>query len=351
MKRVLVVLLALVMGAGLVFAADQAPPKWTWWAEGDFILWDQDGQAYLGPSWDSDLNLGQYTTMGLTYAEKDFGFSFISEFDSDNIFGGVDPALNSNSLRNMSAWYSLFNGMLKVTAGKVRNGDYRPTSYIEGTSVVTRILNAEWGFLAQVMPVKNLSVGVAAKFVEGPAAQDYADMLGFGVSYAVDGIGTFYLNGRTMDSGTSPAMLENAFGGAVKLTAIKILPMVLSFQMNLYDVNDPQFNVLFSTQYVMGAMTAAVDAKFVYQTQFDYAIEALVKYSLNPTWVVGANLGYATISYFTYGSAGLFVLPWVQANIGSASSLRLGFVLDTEYSATESTGLLWNIPFRYIISF
>lgn len=342
MKRVLVVLLALVMGAGLVFAADQAPPKWTWWAEGDFILWDQDGQAYLAPSWDSDANLGQYTTMGLTYAEKDFGFSFTSEFDSDNWGTGW---------RNASAWYSLFNGMLKITAGKVRNGDYRPTSFVEGTSVVTRILNAEWGFLTQFMPMKNLSVGVGVEFVEGPAAQDYADFLGFGVSYAVDGIGTFYLNGRTHDSGVSPALLENAFGGAAKITAIKILPLYLSFQVNLYDVNDPQFNVLFSTQYVAGPITAALDAKIVYQTQLDYAVEALVKYALNPTWVVGANLGYATIGYFTYGSAGVFVYPWVQVNVGSASSLRLGFVLDTEYSDTETTGLLWNIPFRYVISF
>jgi len=348
MKRVLVVLLALVMGAGLVFAADQAPPKWGAYVEGWLNLWDQDGQAFLSPSWDGDLAVGQYTTLTFSYAEANVGFSFTSEFDSDNIFGGVDPAVNFNSLRNMSGWYSLFNGMLKVTAGKVRNGDYRPTSYVEGTSVVTRILNAEWGALFQVTPVKNLSVGVGVKFAEGPAAQDYADMLGFGVSYAVDGIGTFYLNGRTMDSGTSPAMLENAFGGAVKITAIKILPLYLSFQMSLYDVNDPLYAGLFSTQYVMGPMTSSVDAKFQYQTQFDYAVEANVNYKLNPTWTVGANLGYASIAFFTDGGPGLLLYPWVQANVGSASYLKLGFRLDTEF---DTEGLLWNIPLKYVISF
>ena len=38
MKRALVVLLALVMGAGLLFAADQAPAKWTFYGEANFVL-------------------------------------------------------------------------------------------------------------------------------------------------------------------------------------------------------------------------------------------------------------------------------------------------------------------------
>ena len=98
----------------------------------------------------------------------------------------ADSNVWPTAIRNISAWYKLFNGMLKVTAGKDRIGDYRATAYIEGGNAYTRFANAEWGFALQAYPIKGLSAGVFVKFPELATAADYADALSFGASYAMD---------------------------------------------------------------------------------------------------------------------------------------------------------------------
>ena len=188
MKRALVVLLALVMGAGLLFAADQAPAKWTWYFESNFILWDQDGQV--------GMEGGQYVNYGVTYAEDVFGFSALVESSSDNFIDGASTA----GWRNISGWYKLLDGMVKVTVGKDRIGDYRATTYEDGGGAYTRIANAEWGIALQAYPVKGASVGAFVKFPEADADQDYVNMLGFGASYTMDLL-TFNVLFRTINSG------------------------------------------------------------------------------------------------------------------------------------------------------
>jgi hypothetical protein len=346
MKRALVVLLALVMGAGLLFAADQAPPKWGYYMEGWANLYDQDGNAFLGPNWTTDAATGQYNNLSFSYAEPTMGLSFLVEFDSN--------AAWSNNIRNLSGWMQVLP-ILKVTAGRVRDGSYRPTSYVEGTSVVTRILNAEWGLLLQLMPVKGLSVGAAVKFPEVATPQDYVDNIGLGVSYDVANIGMFYLNWRSMDSGVSPALKENEFGAAAKISAIKALPLYLSFAMSLYDVNDPMIAVLFSTKYVMGDLSVLLDAKFQYQsgaaTEFQYGNELSVQYAMKP-YTLGLNVGYGNMAFATGANlGGLFVYPWASMAVGSASSLKLGFILDTDGDDAGADVLKWSIPLRYIFSF
>lgn len=343
MKRVLVVLLALVMGAGLLFAADQAPAKWTWYLESNFILWDQDG--FVG------MDGGQYTAYGVTYAETDFGFSATAEPSSNNFVSDVN-------WRNISGWYKLFNGMLKVTAGRDRIGDYRATTYEDGGNAYTRFANAEWGFALQAYPVKGLSAGVFVKFPEAQTAQDYANMLGFGASYAVEGLGTFNVAGRTMDSAiTSPVAdtLENEFGFGATITAIKGLPIALGYGLKLYTTSDPRHNVLLSTKYTLDAITLLFDANVTYWTananDLGYAVDLVAKYALNKTLTAGIQLEYGNQSYGDMTGGGFFVWPWVELAVGSAHTLKLGFVLDSDGDGTGSDVLLWNIPFFYSMSF
>jgi len=337
MKRVLVVLLALVMGAGLAVAADQAPPKWAAYVEGWAILYDETGDSFLSPSWAGDAAKGQFTDLTFSYAEAAMGFSFVSEFDSTG-WGA--------SLRNMSGWFQVLP-MLKLTAGKIRDGSYRPTSYVEGTSVVTRIANAEWGVLAQVMPVKALSLGAFVLFPEEVGdvypynTADYVDRLGFGASYAVDGIGTFYLNYRT---------INNQLGFSAKVTAMKALPMLFAYALNFSYPTSTHYG-LFSAQYAAGALTASLDVKVQYDTAFKYGDELSVAYKVAP-YTVGLNGGYGNMAFATGGvGPGLFVYPWVSVAVGSASSLKLGFILDTDGDGAGSDALAWSIPLRYVISF
>jgi hypothetical protein len=334
MKRVLVVLLALVMGAGLAFAADQAPAKWTAYVEGWLNFWDQDGNTSLGPSWAGDTATGQFTDLTLTYAEANVGFSFVDEFDS-NVW--------SANLRNMSGWFSLFNGMVKLTAGLDRVADYRPGTYIEGATAYSRIANAEWGLLTQVYPMKPLSLGVFVKFPQVATVQDYEHNLGFGASYALDGIGTFYWQYRS---------INNQMGVAAKISAIKVLPLFFAYGIG-FAYPDSTHTILFSTQYVMDALTVCLDAKVVLLgTAFDYNAVVKATYKLNDTWSVGANIGYGDIAYSTGGSlGGLFLYPWANIAVGSGSSLKLGFILDTDGDDTGADVLKWSIPLRYVISF
>jgi len=338
MKRALVVLLALVMGAGLLFAADQAPAKWTWYLEGNFLLWDQDGAV--------GMDGGQYTAYGVTYAETDFGFSALVEPYSDNFVDGASTA----GWRNISGWYKLFNNMLKVTVGKDRIGDYRATTYVEGGGAYTRIANAEWGFALQAYPVKGLSAGVFVKFPEAQTAQDYANMLGVGASYSMDLL-TFNVVFRTMDSGASPALKENELGVSAVINAVKGLPIMLGYGLSMYDVDAMKHNILFSTKYTMDALSLAVDANFVYQTAAAYAVELEAKYALNKSWTAGVELGYGNESYGDMTLGGFFVWPWLQLSVGSAHTLKLGFVLDTDGDGAGADTLLWNIPFFYSMSF
>jgi len=351
MKRVLVVMLALVMGAGLLFAADQAPSKWSAYVEGWLIFADQSGNVGIGPSWASDSaaaaipdigsEVGQFTDLTFSYAEPTMGFSFVDEFNS-NDFG--DP---TKGLRNMSGWFSMFNGMAKVTAGLVRDASYRPASYVEGAAAFTRLGNAEWGMLLQLFPVKGLSIGSFAKFPQAMTAADYANMFGFGVSYDVPNFGTAYASYRMQDAGTQ----TDEIGIALKLTAVKALPVLVAYNLDLQSGTIAAYHsVILSTTYTAGALSASVDAKFQYQTAFDYAVEAVPAYALNPTWSVGANLGYSSagISYFTDGGAGLLLYPWVKINVGSASSLKLGFRANVPAGTSTFN---WNIPLKYVISF
>lgn len=329
MKRALVVLLALVLGAGLLFAAD--PAKWGAWIEGDLVFYDQADQYGLVPSWAGDAAVGQFTDLSLSYAEDVFGFSMVSEFDSTG-WGA--------SLRNMSAWYSMFDKMVKFTAGKARVGDYRPTSFIEGTAAYARIANAEWGLLTQVMPVAGASVGAFVEFPEGMAAQNYVNSLNFAASYEMKDLGKLCLQWRLNK--------QDEIGVGLKVDALKVLPIVLTYNMNL---TTSKHTVLASAQYAADAITVAVDAILGYDTAATWAVEAMASYKLSDMWSVGANLGYdAGYGYWTDGDGvgGFIAYPWVNANVGSGSSLKLGFVFDTEYD-TEGTN--WKIPLKYVISF
>lgn len=325
MKRALVVLLALVLGAGLLFAAD--PAKWGAWIEGDLVFYDQAGNYGITPNW---VGTGQYSTLSLSYAEDVFGFSMTSEFGSTAWGAG---------LRNMSAWYSMFNKMVKFTAGKARVGDYRPTSFVEGTAAYARIANAEWGLLTQVMPVAGASVGAFVELPEGMAAQNYVNSLNFAASYEMKDLGKLCLQWRLNK--------QDEIGVGLKVDAVKVLPIVLTYNMNL---TTSKHTVLASAQYAADAITVAVDAVLGYDTAATWAVEAMASYKLSDMWSVGANIGYdAGYGFWTDGDGvgGFIAYPWVNANVGSGS-LKLGFVFDTEYAAE---GTNWKIPLKYVIAF
>jgi len=335
MKKALVVLLALVLGAGLLFAADA---KWGAWIEGDIVLYDDAGQAYIGPNWVGD---GPYNTLTLSYAEDNYGFSATSEFGADVInaltidFGASTFEL-APAFRDISAWYKLFGGMVKLTAGKIRTRAYEPTSNVEGTAVVSRLFNANWGALVQIEPVKGLSVGVGAQYPIGATAQDYANLIVFGASYDIENIAKV---------SATYSLVKDELSASVEVKAIKGLPVLAQFG---YNVTSSDIKVLLSTSYSMDKLSVALDAQMISAAAFDFGAEANVGYALSDVYKVGANISYATSGggFFTDLGTGFGVYPWLNVTVGGGS-LNLGFALSTG----DPAAMTWKIPLKYVIAF
>jgi len=282
------------------------------------------GNAYMGPSW---ISGGPYNTLSLTYAEDNYGFAMTSEFDAD-AWGGA--------LRDITGWYKLFNGMLKVTAGKIRTRAYEPTSNVEGTAVVTRLFNAQWGALLQFEPVKGLSVGVGAQYPVGAAAQDYANKIVFGASYDIENIAKV---------SATYSLVTDQLSASVEVKAIKGLPILAQF---MYNTTSSDIKGMLSTSYSMDKLSLALDAIIVSSAAFDYGVEANVGYALSDVYKVGANLSYASSggAFFTDLGTGFGVYPWVNVTVGGGS-LNLGFALSTG----DPAALTWKIPLKYVIAF
>lgn len=328
MKRALVVLLALVMGAGLLCAE----AKWGLSMSGTVNFWDQDGNV----GW-SAL---QDTSFTITGSDGDLSYTATFEPDGDTFAG---------PFRNIQASYTLFNKMLKLTAGKDRISDYRATTYIQGVNAYTRFANAEWGLALQAYPVAGLSAGAFVKFPAPLAAQDYANNLAFGASYALDGIGKFNAVFRTMDA----APKTNEFGVSAEITAIKVLPIVLGYGMVLNGAADPASTIYFSTKYgVSEALNVLLDVKLGFVTDVSYAAELEATYALNKAWTAGLDLYYGSSGY-DYGDmvgGGFAAVPWVKLQVGGNQWLKPGFTIDLDGDGAGADTLLWNIFLYYEIN-
>jgi hypothetical protein len=322
-----VVLLVLAVGAGLAFSE----VKWALGMSGTVELWDQDGAV----GWSA----AQDTSYTFTGSDGDLSFTATGEPDGDSFLG---------TLRNIQGSYTLFNKMLKLTAGKDRISDYRSTTIIQGSNAYTRFANAEWGLAFQVYPIKDANIGAFVKFPgAGVVAQDYANMLGFGASYALADIGTFNLVFRTMDA----LPVENELGFSTKISAIEGLPLVLGYGLKLEPTADNLHTIYFSTSYApMEPLLVALDVKLTYQTDLDYVAELQTTYAVNKTWTAGLDLYYGTIDYGDEVGGGFAACPWVKMQVGGNQWLKPGFIIDTDGDGAGADVLLWNIFLYYEIN-
>ncbi|MBL8965552.1 MAG: hypothetical protein JNG85_01015 [Spirochaetaceae bacterium] len=246
MKKLLALLLALVVVGGVVFAQDAAPvSKVTGYFYNTSVLFNQDSKQVAGPDW---LSAGHYGNIGFSYAAKEFGFSGTIEFEN--------AAVNS-AFRDYTAWVKPFGDILKVSAGKLRNGDYRLTSYVDGSGFNTRLANAEYGYMIQAYPVAGLSLGFFNNVTTTATAPDMK-VLGFGASYTITDIAKLVVAYK--------GSLDELFIGA-DIKAVKGLTAKLGF------VNDSttgaDFNRIWATAgYALmdGALDLGLDAYYKMET-------------------------------------------------------------------------------------
>jgi len=198
MKKLLVVLLALSVFGMFAFAEDAAAPapavQITSWGRYQANVIDSDGNMSMGPGgWASVGAKGTFTDLSLGYDAKTYGLSATAEFNSADIFLNTEDTktlVTSTSLRDYNGWVKPFNGMVKFSAGKLRSGDYRLADN-DSNGFNSRM--DDYGYMVQLFPVDGLSIGYYNPISsDGTAMKFDATLLGFGASYALKDIGTFY---------------------------------------------------------------------------------------------------------------------------------------------------------------
>lgn len=180
MKKIMLVLLALVLVGAAVSAQEAAPvAALTGYMYYSTNLYDSAGNVGSGPDW---IAGGHYNNIGISYKAGAAGFSATIEYENNVI---------DTSFRDYTAWAKPFGDIVKVSAGKLRNGDYRLASYIDGAGFNSRI--SGYGTLVQVYPMADVSAGIFIPAgVDATAATAYGDV-GIGVSYNIPDIAKAYI--------------------------------------------------------------------------------------------------------------------------------------------------------------
>ena len=242
MKRVLVLLLALMFVGLAAFADDMAAaPKISGWMMGSAYLDDSSGNFGWGPGWAHMKNEtgGWYSTLNLTYDGKDYGYQAQMEFDQGVLASFENPTspLYAYLFRSFSGYYKFADGLVKVTAGKILDGEYGVTDFVEGdgitpwfgTSVAEpaaqngagNIYVGDMGAMVQIYPMAGLNVGLglaipATNFQAywGPGgAADYSKALSIAAQYAIPDLVTisaFYRgNGEIVQVSASYTGMKN----------------------------------------------------------------------------------------------------------------------------------------------
>lgn len=321
MKKLLALLLALVVVGGFVFAEDAKPvAAVTGYFNAGTVLYDQDGKQSLGPSW---VSSGHYANLGVSYKAAKYGFSATIEYEN--------AAVNT-AFRDYTLWVKPYDFM-KVSAGKLRNGDYRLTSYVDASGFNTRLANAEYGLMMQFYPIKDLSIG--AFLPVAAAGQNAADAKpGFGVAYTLPKIAKFIVAYKTD--------IDELFIGA-DIKAIEGLTAKLGFTMDT--TAGSEFQRIWATAgygLMDGALDLGLDAYYKMAT------------AANTLWVKG-KAGY-TVDIFTPSAYVSF------KNVSSPAANTIGFGAELKVAAGDgalylgvdvesASSVTWSIPLTVEVSF
>jgi len=405
MKRVLILALVLLF-VGLVAFADNMPPapKWSLWAEGDLYTISNQGNWGWGPSWAHMQNEvgGWYTTLGVNYDGKDYGYMAQLEFGQDLLAAITIPTqytLSSGAIpaylfRQFDAYYKLFDGAIKVTGGKIFDGEYNIESFIEGdnttywmgTSVFetfgtkgiggTPSHDAIWvgdfGSMIQFYPMSgfNFGVGVAVPatatmgYYGSGTSAFWIDNIAAAAQYTMPNLVTINAfirgNGGIVDANVAYLGMKNLTANA----GIEIATSVGENTLGEY------YSWVSSLGYTMAPLTVGIEfdgtALMNQMTGTDWAVEAMVEYVIYNNISVGAKVGYehedpvnGINGWLTGNVEGLEIYPYFVAKFDNGSSLSVGFQWSSGGGTGEAgnvygpfaTDSFWGIPVKFTVAF
>jgi len=357
MKKLLVVLLALSVFGMFAFAEDAAAPApvpaLTTWSRFGVTLADNNGNQVQYPGWASNQN---YISLGVSYDAKTFGVDGtavlsggIATSTSEDLLAaqtayattnatalakGETPAFTLNStysVRNYTAWIKPFGDLVKISVGKLRNGDYRLANFDDG-AFDTRL--AGYGYIVQAYPVSGLTLAFLNPIANGTSAAFDASTLGGAASYAIPDIAKVIVQYLGKNSLNTDSTAQELFVGA-DVTAVKGLGLKIGYKNTVAEVGT--INVDAKYPLLDGKLQPAA-----------YATYKVTAADLNAKVNVAYDLGVATPSvYAAYDTvskefdAGL----WVALPAGG-SSLNVGVDVVNKASATT-----FAIPFYFDVAF
>ncbi len=158
----IVILAALCMfisGGGALGAQDQGG-RISMWNRGVFNLYEYPaGTTSVGPNWMGYVPpQGAYNGLTMAWAGKNVGWVMTAEWDGDW------TVVKYPTISEFSGNYALFDGLVRMTMGKVRaDGGYRFANF-DTAGFSTRLADSKTGVLITVQPLRNFSAGAFVPF-------------------------------------------------------------------------------------------------------------------------------------------------------------------------------------------
>jgi len=304
MKKAIVLLLALAVLGGAVFAEDAAPAL-TFGSYGDVYLTLADQ--------DTENSYGVYHELYVNYKADDMGFSATIVNSDGDFFGEA---------RNYSVYYKMFDGMVTAYAGDLReDGGARLASYVDGNGFSTRLANADiTGFMVKVAPIDGLVVSAFLPYTGVAVADDFA-AANFGFGYTIADIGKLVASYRLAND-------ELAVGFDVK--AIADTTLKLGYKM----IVDGDMYVYLTAGKVIAGIDLGLDADVVLGDAVAFGAKVKAEYGMDP-YAFGLKATFDTGDAW-YGNDSFTVNPYAVWNF-SAGAITAGF----SFNGSDSS---WGIP-------
>jgi len=297
MKKLIVLLLTIAM-VGAVFAEDQKAVA-TFGAyldaSGDFM----DG---AGPS--------LYSETYYNYSSGGVGFS-ATVVGAEDIFKQV---------RNYSVSYQVLPE-LKVLAGRLREGDARLTSYIDGNGFSTRVANVQNGLMGKISYM-GVGLGVFSTL-------DKIDNTNIALSYTIKDVAK--LVGGYL--GTS-----KEFWAGADVLAVKGVTARVGFR------HTTSANYIYATagsSSLVDKLTLGLDAD-AKLSPFKFGVQGKAEYALTDKYSVGAKVWYDNGDAW-YGNNGLAAKGYGVINFAQGD-----IIVGAKYDVASKT---FSIPFDFEVWF
>ncbi|MEI6877101.1 MAG: hypothetical protein WCL50_18460 [Spirochaetota bacterium] len=220
MKKSVTALISVFAVMTMSFAQESPQPaRFSMWNRGVFNLYQDNGTTSIGPNWMGyAVPQGAYNGLTMDWSAKDVGWTMTAEWEGDWAFSSV------TTLSEFAGRYSMFDGLVRMTMGKVRSdGGFRFANF-DTAGFSTRIADGETGVLMTIHPTKGLSIGtfLPVQVAERAVASTYSEM-NFGAAWQVADIVIIKASVRLEPFSLWGARKGREFAASAQLTAVPAL--------------------------------------------------------------------------------------------------------------------------------